>query len=352
MGHAAVHPDGSWLLVDGCVAVAGAASPTSLCVDSGAVSAAFDAAGALYVASEGMLRRWSPLGSSRVTDLGLAPGGPRVTAIAAGDGGDWVVVKEDGGVMRLAADGSAKFESRLPGCESMSGCVPRALGSYGPETWAVGPQGQFQTWSASGEPRMRGRKSKAIDAGRLPNGTWVTLSSDQRVRVGGKPGKGKPSGVLPGARSLVVGTEGFVVIGDAVYPFRADGVPRPEARLGPERVPRAVAVDETGLAMAVLDEEGVVHRFSVDGRPVFREELGIADDVDELAWSADGAWLVVGGSPLRVFDAGDGSPHMDVILSPPGQASGLATSPFGFIGVVQGNAQREEVRLVRLHGRE
>ena len=348
---AAVHPDASWLLVDGCVAVAGASRPTSLCVDVGAVASAFDEEGALYVASEGLVQRWTPLGDRRITDLGLPPGGPRVVEIAAADGGDWVVVTTDGAVQRLAADGSAKFQATVPGCES-DGCAPRAVGSFGPETWVLGPAGELQVWSASGEARGRAKRSKVRDAGRLPDGTWVALMEDGRVRISPKLGKGSPVADIPDARELVVGTQGFVVVGEQVHPFKATGVAQPVAKLGPDRVPRAVTTDETGLALAVLDDQGAVHRFSADGRPVFRESLGIDGQVEELAWSADGAWLVVGGSPLRVFDASDGSPHMDILLTPPGSATGLATSPFGFIGVVQGTAQREEVRLVRLKGRE
>ena len=344
---AAVHPDGSWLLIDGCVTPAGATRPTSLCVGDSAVASAFSAEGELFVATDGWMRTWTPLDERRVTDLGLPPGGPRVTGIAAADGGDWVVVTNDGMVRRLAADGSAKFEATVPGCGGTS-CDIRALGGHQQDTWVLGPRGEAQSWSATGSAQLKGRRTDVLDAGRMPDGTWVSLMDDGRVRMGPKPGKGKVQGEVPGARGLAVGIEGFVAIGDVVQPFNADGLSRPVARLGPERTPRAVTVDESGLALAVIDDQGNLHRFSPDGRPVFREPLALPESVDEIAWSADGAWLVVAGSPLRVFDASDGSPHMDVILSPPGAASALATSPFGFIGVVQGSDAREEVRLVRL----
>ena len=344
---AAIHPDRTWMLVDGCVTPMGAMRSTSLCVDSGTVASIFDPSGSLYVATAGVLRKWSPLGNNRVTDLGLPPGGPPVTGIAAADGGDWVVTTDDGVIRRLAADGTAKFEASVPGC-SATGCKPRAVGGYQQETWALGPDGEVQVWSSDGSPTLRGKSTSIIDVGRLPDGTWVSLMRDGRVRQGKKPGKGKPSAVLENAHQLGVGIQGYVVIGDRVTPFGADGIPRTEARLGPNRIPRGIAVDESGLAMAVLDDQGTIHRFSSDGRPVFRESVGAAEGLDDLVWSADGAWLVVGGSPIRVFDATDGSAHMEIILSPPGQASGLATSAFGFLGVVQGSESRQEVRLVRL----
>ena len=335
----AIHPHDGWMLADGCVRGA------ALCLEEAVSDAIVADDGSLWVAAEGVVQQWSAVDESGLTNL-LPPGGPRVVSIAPAVTGDWLVATEEGAVQRLAADGTARFSVPTPGCQR-SPCVPSAIGGYEGQTWVVGPSGHAATWDSTGAVLDKAKKTKAIDAGRMSDGTWVVLQADGRVRASQAPGKGSPSAPLAGARAVEVGGSGYVVVGDEVHPFTADGVPRIQPRLGPNRTPQSVAVDVSGLAYAVLDDAGALHRYGADGRPVFRKPLGL-ETVEEVVWSADGAWLIIGGSTVRVLDAADGSLHMSYVLSPEGNARALAASAFGFLGLVQGSADSEQVRLVRL----
>lgn len=337
----AVHPTEGWIVADGCVL------GSTLCVASGVIDTAFTSDGTLWVAAEGEVREWQPLGDARVTDLGLPEGAGRITDLAHA-GTDWLVVTEDGVLQRLAADGTPKLDVRVPGCDGGAICRPIAIGGSLDGAWAVGPDGQAAAWKGTGKPALRPKGARAVDAGRLPDGRWVILGKDGRVRVGTKPGKGAKTAVIEGARDLAVGREGFVVVGDGVHPYSSDVSPRGTPKLGPGRTARTVSVDSTGLAFAVIDDVGSLHRFSADGRPVFRATLGLPPEVDEVAWSADGTRLYLGGSPLKVLDASDGSLVMDVVLSPRGMAHTIAATEQGLLGVVQGGADEEEARLISL----
>lgn len=332
----AVHPRDRWILIDGCV------SGTRLCVGDDIVDAAFVEDETLWVATADRLQRWLP------TEPGVLQAdasGAGVSALVAAGQGDWIQATTDGALARLAADGTERFSVSIPGCASP--CTPLAVGGYAGGAWAVGPGGEVMEWDAAGRPLMRKpATAKALGAGRLADGAWVVLLEDGRVRIGPRFGKGPSTFSVAEPRGLVVGGEGFVVFGDEVFPFAADGTPRPKPRLGPDRVPRAVAVDAIGLAFVVLDDVGSLHRYSADGRPVFRAPLQLPPELDAIAWSLDGAHLFVGGSPLQAFDASDGARALQLALSPPGEASLLAPSPDGLLGVVQGGPSGQQVLLV------
>ncbi len=80
---------------------------------------------------------------------------------------------------------------------------------------------------------------------------------------------------------------------------------------------------------------------------MFRAPLGLPPEIDSLAWSLDGAQLLVGGGPLQAFDASDGAQVWQLVLSPPGRASALTPSSDGLLGVVQGEPERQQIWIVR-----
>ncbi len=339
---ASAHPSGEWLFVDGCVA------GSDLCIGSSVKVSAFGHDGALWVGVGDRVRRWVEARADAVETVYSVPTGQTVSALGASTTGDWLVASTAGTLTRTAPDGSVVYEARIAECGSP--CEASGTGSFEGEDWVATKNGVVSRFDAAGRPAAKPAKGRALAFGRLGNGQWVSLDRKGRVRVGDKPGKGSKTYAIEQATDLAVGEKGFVVLGaDQVHPFKADGTPLPSPRLGPGRLPRAITVGPYGLAVAVVDDAGTLHCFSADGRPLFRTPLDVGDEIPRIAWADNGQFIYIGGSPLTVLDAGDGSVRSQLVIAPRGAPSALASNPQGYLGAVLGDEVSQFVRALRVY---
>lgn len=340
---AAAHPSGDWLIVDGCV------MGSDLCIGAGVAHSAFSSDGTLWVAGGARVRKWVEAPTDSVETPFSVPAGQTVTALAATPSGDWVIATSEGTLSRVAPDGTPAFEVRIPECATP--CRPVGLGATSNEVWVASTTGAVMRYDDQGQPKTSGPvKSKAIAVGRMTQDEWVTVDRKGRTRVGDRPGKGKPTYPIVTPTGFGAGSRGYVVAGmDKVHPFKADGTPRPSPRLGPGRKPVALAVDPFGLGVAVVDDEGTLHCFSADGRPLFRRPLDLeSGKVPPLVWSDNGQYIYVGGAPLTVLDAKDGSLVTQLVIAPRGEPSVVAGNPKGYFGAVLGEVS-QLLRAIRIY---
>jgi len=339
---ASAHPSGDWLLVDGCVV------GNDLCLGSSITVSAFSADGTLWVGVDDRVRKWVEAPSDAVSTPFSVPPGQTVTALAATPSGDWLIATSGGTLTRASTDGSVVFEKPIPDCGTP--CEPRGIGATERESWVASSGGTVARFDDAGRPAAKTRRTKALALGRLETGEWVSLDRSGKTRVGSKPGKGKASYAIDDAIALAVGSKGYAVLApDKVHPFKADGTPRPAPRLGPGRMPRALAVDPFGLGIAVVDDAGTLHCFSADGRPLFRTPIEVGEETPELAWSDNGQFIYVGASPLTVLDAGDGTVVNQLVIAPRGEPSILGSNPMGFLGAVLGSEVSQMLRALRVY---
>jgi len=334
-GPAVEHPTDGWAFRDGCVAGG------RLCPVPDSVGAAFGADGALWIAGQETLSRWEVTAAGAVVRLSGVPDGVRISGIATDDV-DVVLATEEGRLLRVGADGALQHDAAISGC--VGACATRAVGAERGGAWALGPDGSFTELDRNGQVVGRPRPSNMISAGRLADGLWVSLGSDGRTRVGPKPGKGKPTVQLSGARGVAVGPSGFAVFGETVTLFNATGLSIANPPLGPGRSAAQTVWSPKGGAVAVIDDQGSLHRYGTDGRAAYRAQHGLPPNAP-LAWSADGATIAVGGPELRLFDAASGEEHGRVALAGGGEVTALVGGGPGFLAVQQGEDRQQVLRV-------
>ncbi|MEO0605526.1 MAG: hypothetical protein AAF211_29110, partial [Myxococcota bacterium] len=341
--NASAPPSGDWLFVDGCVA------GSDLCIGSSVRVSTFDAQGGLWIGVGDRVRRWVESDPDAVETIYSVPTGQTVTTLGATPEGDWVVASTSGTLTRTGPDGSVIYEVPIPECGSP--CELAGLGSHEGQTWVVTKGGSVSEFDAVGRPVAKPSKGKGMSFGRLANGNWVSLDRSGKVSIGSKPGKGQKTYAIDQASMLAVGQKGFVVLAaDQVHPFKADGTPLPAPRLGPGRLPRAMAVGPYGLALAVIDDAGTLHCFSADGRPLFRRALDVGETTPRVAWSDNGRFIYIGASPLTVLDArDDGAVKSQLVIAPRGLPSALTSNPQGYLGAVLGDEVSQFVRALRVY---
>ncbi len=305
----AVDPAGH-VVLDGCRLTLATGERWCIPVDVYGVAVAAD--GGVWWGTGDGLERWQPLPEGMATRAG-GQGGAAV-AIGVGPEGHVVEAGDDGLVTVRDPDGAPLWGAQ-PTCAATP-CTPLSVGVAGAEVWWLSPSGQAWAWTlAGGAATLQDVATGATAGGRMQDGRWAVLAGG-KVRVSGKPGKG--SGPKVAGEQLVVGPKGYASGAETRW-FDADGEPSAALRLGPGRTAVHVALAADNSSLALVDDQGSVHRYRADGTAAFRRP-GL-DPIGSLTVLTDGTPVLAEARSLRFLDPEDGSDTLRIVLAGEGPAA-------------------------------